>query len=209
MIATGMAKDPDKRYQTAHALATAARQALRAAPTAAASAPTLLDESVPQPAKQPTVPARPIEPNRSAARAPNVGHGADDIHQQPTERASTTAKRNLRRQGRKQREAEPRKLRVWTIVGAPVLIVAVVVAVIVGAIITTKNSGSKSTATSSTTTPATTTSPTSSTSPPPSPRSSTADHQENDSTHDAVHHHRGSRHEWPTNQRLSRNTERP
>src|SRR6202011_4559613 len=43
VIAAGMAKDPDQRYQTAHQLAAAARQALTEAPasTLAGPAPTL------------------------------------------------------------------------------------------------------------------------------------------------------------------------
>jgi serine/threonine protein kinase len=72
VIARGMAKDPDERYQTAPELADDARRAL-----AEATAPTFIEK--------PTVPISATQPAFAAA----AGGQADGVNQQPTQLAST------------------------------------------------------------------------------------------------------------------------
>ncbi|MBV9350305.1 MAG: serine/threonine protein kinase, partial [Mycobacterium sp.] len=75
VIARGMAKKPEERYQAASELATAAQQALSGAPVTSDTAATLIDDrgSSATARRQPPTPPGPLDPTLAATQQPGVG----------------------------------------------------------------------------------------------------------------------------------------
>ncbi|GAB3038585.1 serine/threonine-protein kinase PknH/PknJ [Mycobacterium bourgelatii] len=150
VIATGMAKNPDERYQSAHALATAARRALTAAPVAAPTrrhdlpapgarddGPTRILPGTPRAVRQPV--GRPV-PAAMQQRAPGWGPPQPPPQPQPPPNWSHPAP--IR--------PAPTRRRGPLIAGIVVAVVILTVGALTVTLLTRSDSGASRTATATT-----------------------------------------------------------